>query len=302
MNAWALLGNAGTVDGTNFLGTTDNIPFNIRVNNIVSGRIDQLIGNTFFGYLSNGTITTGQNNTAFGDRALGNNTTGNQNTAVGSLCISDFIPHTGTNNTAVGHNSLRYNSNNNNTAVGALSLSNNPYTGDLNTAVGYSALLAASSGTKNTAIGGDSLSALTSGNENIGIGYLAQVPSPIGNNQIAIGTANETLYIQGGFNYKVGTPITAAIVLSGVLSQFYTVNATGAGYTITLPTPAAYIGTVVNFRKVGGSSVITFTSAIAIIPYNSPTIPAVGPTLLTATQYSTTIICDGAFWYQMQTV
>ena len=32
-NAWALLGNAGTVDGTNFIGTTDAIPFNIRVNN-----------------------------------------------------------------------------------------------------------------------------------------------------------------------------------------------------------------------------------------------------------------------------
>ena len=219
---------------------------------------------------------------------------------MGSLCISDFIPHTGSNNTAVGHNSLRYNSNNNNTAVGALSLSNNPYTGDLNTAVGYSALLAASSGTKNTAIGGDSLSALTSGNENIGIGYLAQVPSPIGNNQIAIGTANETMYIQGGFNYKVGTPITGAISLTGVLSQFYTVDAT-TGYTITLPAPAAYIGTVVNFRKIAGILVINFTSSIAVIPYNS-SIPALGGTFLTATQYSTTIICDGAFWYQMQTV
>ena len=38
-NAWLLLGNAGTVDGTNFIGTTDNIPFNIRVNNQRAGRI-----------------------------------------------------------------------------------------------------------------------------------------------------------------------------------------------------------------------------------------------------------------------
>lgn len=40
LNAWALLGNASTVDGTNFIGTTDNIPFNIRVNNQKAGRID----------------------------------------------------------------------------------------------------------------------------------------------------------------------------------------------------------------------------------------------------------------------
>lgn len=30
---WSLLGNSGTVDGTNFIGTTDNIPFNIYTNN-----------------------------------------------------------------------------------------------------------------------------------------------------------------------------------------------------------------------------------------------------------------------------
>src|SRR5215208_4866244 len=29
--SWLLTGNAGTVDGTNFIGTTDNIPFNVRV-------------------------------------------------------------------------------------------------------------------------------------------------------------------------------------------------------------------------------------------------------------------------------
>ena len=105
-----------------------------------------------------------------------------------------------------------------------------------------------------------------------------------------------------GSNYKVGTPITGAITLSVPLSQFYTVDGS-TSYTITLPTPGTtYIGTVVNFRKVGGSSVITFTSSIAIIPYNSPSIPAVGPTFLTAVQYSTTMICDGTTWYQMQTV
>lgn len=32
-NFWNLLGNSGTVDGTNFLGTIDNVPFTERVNN-----------------------------------------------------------------------------------------------------------------------------------------------------------------------------------------------------------------------------------------------------------------------------
>ncbi|NSW46415.1 MAG: hypothetical protein HPY79_11435, partial [Bacteroidales bacterium] len=37
--AWMLLGNSGTVDGTNFIGTIDNVPINLRVNNNKAGRI-----------------------------------------------------------------------------------------------------------------------------------------------------------------------------------------------------------------------------------------------------------------------
>jgi hypothetical protein len=38
-NFWSLTGNAGTVDGTNFVGTTDNVPFALRANNTVAFRI-----------------------------------------------------------------------------------------------------------------------------------------------------------------------------------------------------------------------------------------------------------------------
>ena len=34
---WGLRGNAGTVDGTNFIGTTDNIALSFRVNNTKAG-------------------------------------------------------------------------------------------------------------------------------------------------------------------------------------------------------------------------------------------------------------------------
>jgi hypothetical protein len=54
-DAWALLGNSSTVDGTNFIGTTDNVPLNFRVNNQKAGRIDAtnvFLGNVA-GYNSN---------------------------------------------------------------------------------------------------------------------------------------------------------------------------------------------------------------------------------------------------------
>ena len=37
--AWALTGNAGTVAGTNFIGTTDNVPFEVRVNGVTGFRV-----------------------------------------------------------------------------------------------------------------------------------------------------------------------------------------------------------------------------------------------------------------------
>ena len=43
---WLLTGNSGTNPAINFLGTTDNIPFNVRVNNLRSGLIEITSGNT----------------------------------------------------------------------------------------------------------------------------------------------------------------------------------------------------------------------------------------------------------------
>src|ERR1019366_2467879 len=72
---WSLTGNAGTVDGTSFLGTSDNQPLNIRVNNQKAGRIDPVSGNTFYGLLSGASNTTGTYNIANGYGALNKNTT-----------------------------------------------------------------------------------------------------------------------------------------------------------------------------------------------------------------------------------
>src|SRR5882757_2725 len=45
--AWKTRGNGSTVDANNFIGTTDNIPFNIRVNNQKAGRIDNINWHSF---------------------------------------------------------------------------------------------------------------------------------------------------------------------------------------------------------------------------------------------------------------
>lgn len=96
---WSLTGNAGTVDSTNFIGTTDNVPFNIRANNQKAGRIDPTLFNTFYGYQS-GNLNTGIRNTGNGYASLGSNITGRNNTAFGKDALYSNI--TGNNNTAIG--------------------------------------------------------------------------------------------------------------------------------------------------------------------------------------------------------
>ncbi|MDQ6762748.1 MAG: tail fiber domain-containing protein [Bacteroidota bacterium] len=81
---WGLTGNAGISASTNFIGTTDNVPFNIRVNNQNAGRVDNILSNTFWGYQAGNINSTGTANTAIGANTLLANTTGSSNTAVGS--------------------------------------------------------------------------------------------------------------------------------------------------------------------------------------------------------------------------
>ena len=106
--AWKTSGNAATVDATNFIGTTDNIPFNIRVNNQKAGRIDGTLFNTFYGYQSGNAISSGIQNTAFGKTSLYSNTTGINNTALGVQSL--YFNISGAENTGLGSNALFYNS------------------------------------------------------------------------------------------------------------------------------------------------------------------------------------------------
>jgi hypothetical protein len=201
-NAWSLNGNAATIDGTNFIGTTDNVPLTFKVNNEKAGRIDPN-GSTFFGYQSGNSNTSGIHNTANGYQSLFSNTTGNNNTANGYWSL--YSNTTGYNNTANGFHSLFSNTiGYNNTANGTDALLSNTtgnyntangvsalYTntiGNYNTATGFHTLLYNTIGASNTANGNEALNWNTSGSNNTATGYQSLFYNTSGNENTAIGS------------------------------------------------------------------------------------------------------------------
>ena len=76
---WNTSGNAGTSPVMNFIGTTDNVPLVFKVNNVLSGKIETSLSNSFWGYQAGMANTTGNRNSFFGDGAGKATTTGYQN-------------------------------------------------------------------------------------------------------------------------------------------------------------------------------------------------------------------------------
>ena len=157
-SGWGLTGNASTTDGSNFLGTTDNVPFSIRVNNQKAGRIDHLKYNTFLGYMT-GNNATGNYNSLFGNLSGSNQTSATENVFLGSG--TGYYLQTGSSNTAVGYNALYcYGASgggplpggSGNIAIGKWAMFN-PYSGDYNVAMGFSAYSLPHSGSQNVCIG-----------------------------------------------------------------------------------------------------------------------------------------------------
>ncbi len=115
-NGWNILGNSGTIAGTNFLGTTDNIDVVFKRNSIEGMRLSGASGNlvTIADATING-ITVGKGggaggfgtNTAIGSNALASNTNGFFNTANGANAL--YSNTTGFNNTANGKGALSFN-------------------------------------------------------------------------------------------------------------------------------------------------------------------------------------------------
>lgn len=186
LQVWSLMGNAGTTFGTNFIGTTDSVSLQFRVNNVQSGLIEvRSNGNTGMGFGVLRSNTTGIKNTASGFNALAANTTGLTNTAYGYQALSSNT--TGSGNTAGGDETLKNNTTGKeNTAFGSSALFFNTVGNDL-TAIGMAALGSNTTGTNNTAIGVRTLASNTIGSHNTAIGDYALYDDTTGNSNTATG-------------------------------------------------------------------------------------------------------------------
>ena len=207
LGGWSTGGNSGTIDGTNFLGTTDNVPLNFKVNGQKSGRIDHLNGNTFLGYLTGNLIGLGVANTAIGYGAYQFSSNGEWNTAVGFQSLHSTI--SGYNNTAVGAMALWWNNYGiQNTATGRHALYSN--TGNNNSAFGFEALYINTQGNNNTVIGTLGLNMSTSGSNNSSLGYNTNVNTGNLDNATAIGA---NAIVMNSNNLRLGN--TTCTLISG---------------------------------------------------------------------------------------
>ncbi|MBI4722041.1 MAG: hypothetical protein HY769_03435 [Candidatus Stahlbacteria bacterium] len=223
---WHITGNADILDNsTYFLGTTNDIPLNFRVNNQKAGRVASG-GPTFFGYQA-GNVNTGVNNTGIGFQALSLNVGGVENTAVGYLALA---ANTGNYNTAVGRIALQNNtSGQQNTAMGIQALGKNT-TGEYNTALGAIALYENLTGVRNTAIGTQALQN-TTGHFNTGLGFRAIYGACTGNGNISIGYESSYSLTSGSNNIAIGygTGVTNLSTGSNNILIGYNIDAQSAG-------------------------------------------------------------------------
>jgi trimeric autotransporter adhesin len=214
-SGWALTGNSGTNPATNFVGTTDNQPLRIRVNNQVSGNITSG-GAVSLGYQA-GAANLNADFTAIGYQALQSNTTGDHNTAVGYLAMQANT--TGSHNSAFGKNALEDNTTgDNNTALGEHTLEKNT-TGSDNMAAGRSALKKLTTGSDNSGAGTESLSDLTTGSGNSALGYTAGGGITTGSNNTFVGfgasSSNGTLTNATAIGYNASVSTSNSLVLGG---------------------------------------------------------------------------------------
>lgn len=226
--------------------------------------------NTFLGYQSSISITTGVDNTAFGNRALNANTSGNWNSAFGNWALE--FNQTGTDNSAFGDRALRVSRGSKNSGFGSnvmLSL----FTGLDNSAFGVNALYRLVSGNKNTAFGTNALSfpfgsesensafgygsldGLNGGNRNSAFGYQSGIAITSGSKNSILGSYSGN---QGGLDIRT---LSNYIVLSdGDGNPRLWIDNTGA---VNIPGGTALPGGVANgVLYLNGSKVVTSGSAL----------------------------------------
>lgn len=223
---WALVGNSGTVAGTNFIGTTDDVDVIFRRNGLIAGKIGE------YGVSLGSKTGQSGTNVAIGYRNL-ENATGNFNVAIGSECLPNVT--TASVNTGVGTWTL-----------GSL------VSGSSNIAMGFRALVSLTSGDFNISIGNRTQSRNENTSKNITIGHESFEYST-GSNNIALGyhaarfTAGEANTIIGNFN-DLGTSISAPNIQ---INKPYFINGIGSTDFTLIGAASNSLGTIFTATGIG---------------------------------------------------
>jgi hypothetical protein len=203
--AWKLLGNSNAIAGTNFVGTTNNVPLEFRIKNKKSGIIDSTNKNVGLGFNTlktnapNGVIlpppnnaTLGTYNVAIGHNALSKDTLGYQNVAIGGGALGTTTTYS-QRNVAVGYATL-----------------NQSRTPSYDVALGWGALPRDYYGSANVAIGADVANFFA---PNVGdtmryntmVGYASGYYKYDGRNNVFVGDSTGAYDSTGSRNVFIGS-------------------------------------------------------------------------------------------------
>ena len=221
--AWDKQGNA--IDGTDFLGTTNDFPLIFKTAGQRSGYLSSNNSSLFLGFLSGGNSTTGAN-TGIGFGTLQNLTSGTDNIALGAGTL--IQNQSGNYNVAIGNNTLQDNqTGGGNLAIGTFALQKN-INGINNIGIGLNSLTVSTTGSYNTAIGSETLKSNESGGINVAIGLNSLNKNRIGNENLAIGI--NSLYTNTAGSQSVAIGANSGYLATGSRNVFIGYN---SGYNET---------------------------------------------------------------------
>lgn len=248
---WGLTGNSGTDTATNFIGTTDDEPLRIKVNNQQAGLIlNNSPFNTFWGYGAGKSNTTGNINVGVGWGALRDNVTGSSNTAIGLGAIQNAT--NASEEVAIGYGALANISGQRNVAVGTSAMVNSRDAAE-NTAVGNYVMLANRQGDGNSAFGSSALRGNADGGSNVGFGNISLTQNTTAFYAVSV-TSGGSGYAAGDTVLTVSAPVVAAdpnnnslqaivrcTVVAGVVTSARIIEP-GKGYSSYAPPTATLSG------------------------------------------------------------
>jgi hypothetical protein len=284
-NAWSLLGNAGTISGTNFLGTTDNTSLTFRTNNIPHAVLDSTgnlgigTGITFNAIAPEKLLVNAGTTTSF-NAVVAKGSVNNyfqlniNNQNAGANASSDVVATADNGNEIINFVDLGINSSANTSGVMGNADDAYLYTTGNNLVMG-------------TANPGMAVIFLTGGtteatNERMRI-------TGTGNVGINTTVPTSTLQITGSF----GTSVTTKTISASIASTDFTTlcNNTAGAITLVLPNAAGIGGRIYIIKKISGSG-----NNVTIDGFGTQTIDG-SLTFVMTNQYSTIMIqSDSANW------